>query len=62
MRDAYQQLESLDAEIRLLEAQKGDGWRGRIVVLLERKTEIRARTKSYGGCSLWTLTRWTKNS
>ena len=40
MRDALQKLESLDAEIRLLEKTRVGAWRERIVELSERKAEL----------------------
>jgi hypothetical protein len=40
MLSPYQQIEALDAEIRLLEKQQRADWRSRIVELLERKTEL----------------------
>ena len=40
MRDAAQQIESLDAEIRVLEKTKRGDWQRRIVELLERRREV----------------------
>jgi hypothetical protein len=40
MRSPYQELETLDAEIRLLEKQQRADWRSRIVELQERRVEI----------------------
>lgn len=41
MRNPCQQLEALDAEIRVLEKLQGARWTPRLIELLERRAELR---------------------